>query len=225
MNYPRFNELFWEFAEFIEDLHALFLDSVVGYELMHENLDRHQSDLRKILGSHEYATKEFQDTCSIAYKDLGGQDHQLVSTSPLMKQGALRSRIEPDGKNTRTLGNMVIVSSYAYWEEYLRIEIGKAMGVLESDATNTKATSAILNKEVKNDFWGDMRYLRNSILHAHGVANSDVDRCKVIKWFKSGDKIVLGYQQIREIFLYLGAYRNEIHKMQFPSRAIRIPFN
>lgn len=225
MNYPRFNELFWEFAEFIEDFHALFLDSIVGYELIHENLERHQSDLRKILGSHEYATKEFQDTCLIAYKDLGGQDHQLVSTSPLMKQGPLRSRIESDGKNTRTFGNMIIVSSYAYWEEYLRIEIGKAMGVLDSDATNTDATRAILNEEVKNDFWGDMRYLRNSIVHAHGIANSDVDKCKVIKWFKSGDRIILGYQEIRAIFLFLGVYRNEIHKMQFPPLTIRIPVN
>lgn len=225
MNYPRFNELFWEFAEFIEDLHALFLDSVVGYELMHENLERHQSNLGKILGNHEFATKEFQDTCSIAYKDIGGQDHQLVSTSPLMKQGTLRSRIEPDGKNTRTLGDMVIVSSYAYWEEYLRIEIGKAMDVLDPDANNTEKTRDILNEKVRSDFWGDMRHLRNSILHAHGVANSDVDRCKVIKWFKSGDKIILGYQQVQAIFLYLGAYRNEIHKMQFPPRALRIPDN
>jgi len=225
MNYPRFNELFWEFAEFIEDLHALFLDSIIGYELIHENLERHQSDIREILGSHEYATKEFQDTCSITYKDIGGQDHQRVATSPLMKQGTLRSRIEADGKNTRTLGKMVIVSSYAYWEEYLRIEIGKAMGVVSSDATNTEETRAILNKEVKNDFWGDMRHLRNSILHAHGIANSEVDKCKVIKWFKSGDRIVLGYQKVRAIFLCLGAYRNEIHKMQFPTRTFRIPVN
>ena len=33
MNYPRLLELFWEFSQLIEDMHALYLDSVVGYEI------------------------------------------------------------------------------------------------------------------------------------------------------------------------------------------------
>ncbi len=223
MNYPRFNKLFWEFANYIEDLHALFLDSVVGYELLYQQLEQHQEDIRAFLGEHEYATKEFQDTCSIAYENLGGGAHRLVSTSPLMKQGELRRRIEPNGQNTKALGNMMVVSVYAYWEEHLRIEIGKAMEVLSANASNTEETRNILNREVVSDFWGDLRYFRNSILHCNGVANSDMSKCKVIKWFKPGEEIALNYKMIRAIFLYLGSYRNEIHKMQFPPGTLRIP--
>jgi hypothetical protein len=71
MNYPRFNELFWEFAKFIEELHALCLDSVVGYELMHEKLEKHQENLHLLLNEHEYAAKELQYTCSIASPNPG----------------------------------------------------------------------------------------------------------------------------------------------------------
>ncbi|HJV76203.1 MAG TPA: hypothetical protein VJ654_18430 [Noviherbaspirillum sp.] len=224
MNYPRFNELFWEFSKYIEDVHALYLDSVVGYELLYQSLERHQEEVGVILGNHEYADREFQDTCSIAYESLGGGDHRIVSTSPVMRQGDLRARIEVDGRNIQILGNMLVVSAYAYWEEYLRIEIGKAKGILPVDAKNSDETRAILNKAVVSDFWGDLRYLRNSIVHSHGVANSHMAKCKVIKWFKPGDKIVLNYQMVRALFLCMGAYRNEIHKMQFPPRHLTIPY-
>lgn len=223
MNYLRFNELFLEFSAFIESLHALYLDTIVGYELLHERLDSHQGKVRELLGQHEYATKEFQDTCAIAYESLGGSNFQLISNQPNMLQGKLRVRVEPNGKNAHALGNLLIVSAYTYWEEYLRIEIGKAKGVLTSDAGNSEETRKVLNKEVVNDFWGDMRHLRNSIVHSLGTANSEMARCKVIKWFKPGDKIELNNEMLRVIFLCMGLYRNEVHKMQFRPFSIRIP--
>lgn len=223
MNYPRFKELFWEFSSFIEGLHALYLDSIVGYELLNERLEKHQKQTRDFLGQHEYATQEFQDTCSIAYEHLGGGDHRLVSMSPLMRQGELRRRIEPNGQNAQSLGNLLVVSAYAYWEEYLRIEIGKAKGVIPADAGNTNKVRDILNQEVVSDFWGDLRHLRNSIVHSSGLANSEVAKCKVITWFKPGERILLNYQMVRALFLCMGAYRNEVHKMQFPPRFIQIP--
>jgi len=223
MNYIRFNELFHEFSKFIEHLHALYLDTIVGYELLHERLETHQDKIRELLGEYEYATKKFQDTCSIAYESLGVSNFQLVSNRSNMLQGEFRVRIKPNGQNAQALGNLLIVSAYAYWEEYLRIEIGKAKGVLAADAINCDETRKILNKEVVSDFWGDMRHLRNSIVHSLGVANSDMAKCKIIKWFKPGDNIEFNNEMLRAIFLSLGSYRNEIHGMQFRPRSIRIP--
>ncbi|WP_269540094.1 hypothetical protein [Cerasicoccus fimbriatus] len=224
MNYPRFNELYYLFGEFLEDLHALYLDSIVGYELLHERLEKHQDFRKEILGDHPLAKRESLDKLHISYKALGGTDYQAMSLKPLMTQGAFRSRIQPNGKNYQTLGSMIIVSSYAYWEEFLRIEIGKAMGVLDADAENSKETRKILNKEVRSDFWGDMRHLRTSIVHSLGLANSDMAKCKLIKWFKPGDRITFNNDQLREIFLLLGEFRNEIHAMQFPPRSFTIDF-
>ncbi|AOS84273.1 hypothetical protein BIU88_09100 [Chlorobaculum limnaeum] len=223
MNYLRFNELFWEFSDYIEEVHSLYLDSIVGYELLHDGLETQQEEIRKWLGDHEYAKKEFQDTRSIGYPDLGGGDHQIISMSAEMTQGDLRKRVETDGRNAQILGNMLVVSVYAYWEEYLRIEIGKAKGVLSPDAKNSEETRKVLNKKVVSDFWGDLRYLRNSIVHSHGVANSDMARCKIIKWFKPGDKIVLSYAMVRALFIKIALYRNEIYSLQFPPSFIHIP--
>jgi len=65
-------------------------------------------------------------------------------------------------------------------------------------------------------------YLRTSIVHNGGVATSDVAKCKIIKWFKPGDKITLWPQQMRAIFLALLRFHTELFKEQFPTQHIII---
>ena len=224
MNYKRLLELFWEFALKLEELHALYLDSLVGYSILYERLHAHQDAVRALLGDHECSTEEFQNTCSIVYKNLSNKDYTPVSMSPVMKQGAMKQRVVDDGKNALLLGNQCIVSAYAYWEEYLRIEIGKAVGVLQEGAEADDNTRVILNKHVASDLWGDLRYIRNSIIHHNGIANSDIARCKLIKFFSPGQRIELNHERMRAIFLAMGRYRNELHSMSLPSHPkLRIP--
>lgn len=223
-NHPRLLELFWEFASKLEELHTLYLDSLIGYSILHERLNAHQDAVRVALGDHEYATKEFQDTCSIAYNHLSNRDFAPVSMSPVMRQGEMRRRVEDDGRNTLLLGNQCLVSAYAYWEEYLRVEIGKAIGVLSQDAKADDVARKILNEHVKNDLWGDIRYIRNSLVHNNGIANSEMSKCRQIKWFAPGQVIELNHERMRAIFLAMGQFRNDLHAMSLPPpRKLRIP--
>ena len=224
MNHRRLLDLFYEFSAHIEALHTLYLDSLVGYSILHERLLAHQDSIRQILGDHEYATQEFQDTCSIIYKHLANRDYTPVSMSPVMKQGDMKLRVVDDGLNTRLLGRQCVVSAYAYWDEYLRIEIGKALGLLPASVlASKKKTQKILNEHVISDFWGDMRVIRNSIVHANGVANSDIIKCKILTRFKPGDHIELSRDYMHKIFLLMEDYRNQLHKMSLPEHSIRIP--
>lgn len=223
MDYPRFLELFWEFSRFVESLHTLYLDSLVGYSILHERLEGHQDSMQQLLGDHECATREFQDTCSIVYKDVSNRDFMPVSMSPVMKQGDLKSRVVDDGQNTLLLGRQCVVSAYAYWEEHLRMEVGKAMGVLAPTAEPNDETRKILNKHVVNDFWGDMGYIRHAIVHANGVAGEKIKKCRVLKWFNPGEAINLSHARMHRIFMLMGQYRNELHAHSLPKRTIRIP--
>lgn len=223
MNYKRLLKLFWEFADYVASLHTLYLDSIAGYSILHDRLLNHQQNINKILGDHEYATEQFQDTCSMKYKELCNKDFSPVSMSPLMKQGDIKKRTKEDGHNYLLLGNQCLVAAYSYWEEYLRIEIGKAVGILEDKAVDSKARRKILNKYIISDLWGDIKYLRHSIIHNNGIANSDIGKCKIFKWFKPGDPIALDYEKMRVIFLKLGAFRNELHNMSLPKKIIKLP--
>ena len=216
IDHKRLLKLFYEFARQLEEWHTLYLDSIAGYSILHERLLARQEDVRKALGEDKYTSIAFQDTCSVLYKNLCNKDVAPIALSPVMKQGDVKKRTQRNGHNYLLLGNQCVVSVYSYWEEYLRIEIGIALGKLRNGARNSETTKRILNQHVKVDLWGDLRYLRNSIVHNHGIANSDLSKCKVIRWFKPGERIVLDYDKMRALFFVMGCYRNKLHTMSLP---------
>jgi hypothetical protein len=146
MNYIRFNELFHEFARFVEQLHTLYLDSLSGFSVLHERLLDHQATMARLLNGSELAEEKFQDTCSMRYEDLCSKRFAPVALWTVMKQGHMKERLKDNGTNTVLLGRQCLVSAYGYWEEYLRPEVGKALGVLSLDANGRSEESRrILN--------------------------------------------------------------------------------
>ena len=113
IDYPRLLELSWEFSRRIEALHALYIDSVVGFKTLHSRLLSHQDDVKKFLGDHDYARTEFQDRCLVSYQELADRDEHLVSMSSVMNQGDVKERVRQNGQNTLLLGSQVVVSAYS----------------------------------------------------------------------------------------------------------------
>ena len=217
MNHKRFLELFWEFNDFIVSLHTLYLDSIIGFKALHNAVVNHQNQMIQLLGECEVTKQEFQNECSTTYKDLCNEEHSVVSLSPVMKQGDIKMRTKVNGTNWVLLGRQCIISAYSYWEEYLRKEIGLAMGVLDHRLHKTKEeVQEVLNQYVADNFWGDIRHFRNSIVHKNGVANSDIAKCKILKWFSPGEPINLDHEKMRVIFLNMEKYRNTLHSLSLP---------
>lgn len=215
INHKRFLELFWEFNEFIVSLHTLYLDSIIGYEALHNAVLTHQADLLRLLGECEVTEEEFQDKCGMTYGDLCNEEHSVVSLSPVMKQGDIKKRTNKNGTNTILLGRQCIVAACSYWEGYLRKEVGVALGVLDFKKHKGEKIKEILDEYVRDDFWGDICKLRNSIVHNKGVASSKM-KCKIIKWFSHGESINLDSQKMRFIFFNMGRYRNYLHTLSLP---------
>lgn len=224
-NFRRINELFVEFSRKLEEQHTYYLDSVVGYSKIDDVISSKQEKIIDILGKeHELANKGFLDTCSTVYKEIGKQNYTSVSLSPVMKQGDVKARNVVNGTNTLLLGSNCIVALYGYWEEYLRIELGIAKGIIPQGSTNTDEVRRELNKHVVSDIWGDLRHLRHSIVHSNGWAYSKIEKCKIITCFKENDYIILDFSKMQAIFLLLAEYRNELYKMSIPPRkGVRLP--
>jgi hypothetical protein len=77
---------------------------------------------------------------------------------------------------------MCLVMMYQYWEDKYRDEIATSKGITKD--------------ELSSDLFGDIRHLRNSIIHNNGRAISEVSRCKVLKWFKEDDEVVIDAQKM-----------------------------
>lgn len=215
-NYDKLTELFEEFSNYTESLHTLYLDSVIGYEFINKNLNQRQSEMSEILKNHGFSDTLPKDDLAMSYNWLVGKDVTPISLSPVMSQGNIKNRTKHNGSNYYRLGSQCIIEAYSYWEEYLRLEIGIALGVISANSSQSEGIRSILNKEVTSDFWGDIRYLRNSIVHNKGKANSDTKNCKLLKWFKPEDVIELSYEKMDQIFRQMGKYRYEIQNMSYP---------
>ncbi len=223
MDYKRLNSLFHELSKKIEEQHTLYLDSIIGYSIVHERLLKKQNDVKRILGNHEFGTLEFQDKCTTLYKQLSGKDFVPVSKSPVMKQGDVKERTKKNGRNYLIMRAQCVVSMYSYWEEYLRIEIGIAKGLLPKGSKPNGKNREILNEHVTSDIWSEIKWLRHSIVHNNGVANRNMKNCKILKCFPPGTEIHLDYEKMQTIFLLFGYYRNELHSMSLPqSKGIRL---
>lgn len=92
---------------------------------------------------------------------------------------------EEKGWNLRLVGNYCLVALYQYWEENTRPRIAKVFRV----GTN----------EIRNPLFGDIRTIRNAIIHNKGIATSDVEKNRFFKWYKRGEEIIIDKQQYLEM--------------------------
>lgn len=72
---------------------------------------------------------------------------------------------------------MCIVAIYEFWAGKFRKEIASMFGVNPDD--------------FKHDLFGDIRHIRNVIIHKKSIADSNVENCTMLKWFKMGEEIAI----------------------------------
>ena len=94
-----------------------------------------------------------------------------------------------NGSNYKFIGSMCLITIYQYWEDYFRGEIARQL--------------AVNKDEIISDIMGDLRLIRNSLIHHGGVALKEVEGCKVIKWFKEGDIIAINENRFKEIIFII----------------------
>lgn len=222
MNYRKVHDLAGEMGRYLNQIQGLYLDAVAGFSFVRSRVVRQQEFVRKAIDDPEIATEVFQDTCTFSYE---GIFRQGIGASGIHRatEGEVKKRNHPDGDNYAVLGRLCVVSLFAFWEDHFRREYAVAKGVLDSEEKSEKVVKAILAEHAADDFWGDMGCLRNAIIHNQGIANSKVARCKLIRWFRVKDKINIGPEKMRAIFLSVLSFRNRIFSESHPPMVLRVP--
>lgn len=215
-DYRRMAELFNEFDALWNRLQAFYLDSVAGFHFITEYVHNKQTHARRLVHGSDLDSEEFQDTRMFSYDGIF-KDEFCTSGIHRFTQGQMKARNAHDGENLKTLGQICLVSFYDFWQDYLREEYVKAKGLFDPDRRNES-----LRVHASRDIWGDLYYLRTAIVHHRGIATDAVSKCKLIKWFKPGDEIAISPEQMRDIFLRLLGYKNELFSEQFPPSTITL---
>jgi hypothetical protein len=166
-----------DFISTAEVIYSIFRDCRRAFELSLQSLNAQQEAmLRDFASKGQRWTIEDLDTKSYHYA-IRDEENGSVRSAATITQGEWKSKIGKDGTNIRIIGNMCLVMIYQYWEDKYRDEIA--------------ASKDITKDELSSDLFGDIRHLRNSIIHNNGRAISEVSRCKILKWFKKDDEVVI----------------------------------
>jgi hypothetical protein len=215
VNYERLHQLSDEFTNFWQRLQALYLDAAAGFALVRAHVEQEQSTSRAYVQGSELDSEEFQDTRMFTYGRIFSESF-CTSGIHEAKQGEVKARNAPDGANFIALGQLCLVSFYDFWNEYLRREYVVAKGKLDPKESDKDVVKCAVREHASHDLWGDIRRLRESIVHHRGIAVPEVAQCRLIKWFQPGDSIALNPDRMRTLFLALLKFRNELFKEQFP---------
>ena len=92
----------------------------------------------------------------------------------------------PDGQFSDTLAKAVLVYVYAEWEEHYRIKYAKSIG------TNKGSVCC--------DLMGDLRRVRNCIVHAQSIVTNEHERRTVMQWPKCSGNLKITFQMMTQFF-------------------------
>lgn len=169
VDYRRLAQLSEEFTGLWNRLQAFYLDAAAGFFFVRNYVEAEQAKARQYVHGSECDSEQFQDTRIFTYSGIFPEEF-CTSGIHQATQGEVRQRNAPNGDNLTTLGQLCVVSFYDFWNDYLRREYAIAKGYLDRDEQDSSVVKERLRKHASHDLWGDLYYLRTSIVHNQGVA-------------------------------------------------------
>src|SRR5258706_4576392 len=183
-----------EFMRFSYDLFGAYLDALAGLDQIREDLiKRQKAKIAELKNTQpEKATVEFMDQVALDHRfqaDERGPAEILHRST----QGDFKQRTASGGLDARFLSQMLVALLYGAWEDGYRGRIAMSLGHSVKNALGS-------------DLFQDICKLRQAIVHNHGRATEDVERAKIIRWFRQGDEICISRERARQLLDELDHY-------------------
>jgi hypothetical protein len=174
-----------EFLSISRDIISVYFDAITGFDRNLEWMNNNQKkSVEYFKGKSEDITIAKLDEAAFIYGD-GNPNLGMPEIFHYATQKEYKDRNKPDERNYKFIGNMCLITIYQYWEDNYREKLANTLS-LQKDA-------------IKSDLFGDIAIIRNSIIHNNSVASSKVNKCKILKWFQSGDRIFINQDMLKTI--------------------------
>lgn len=181
----EYDDIVKGFIDFVNLQVGVYMGSIAGFSGAKIQMER---QVAKVLRpqSRTIDARGEQVITHQSFEDPQSPDvihSRIVSAENFIKENS------PDGINQRQLSYSVIVFIFTYWEDEIRPNLAKAANI---DV-----------KDVKSEIMGDLRCIRNSILHTKGVFTPEWhSKLVVLKdCFPVGQRIEISYELMHQIFV------------------------
>lgn len=194
---PKLFEVAMEFMRFTHELWGAYLDALSGLRCVQERLVEFQNaKIAEIKGKDAaQASVEFMDTQTLSHEFEASTEEpqRLLHRST---QGQFKRRTAVDGPDARLVGYMMTALLYGAWEVY-RVKLAVALGDSQKNA-------------LQSDLFGDLAQLRHAIVHNGGIATEEVERSKILRWFRRGELMFITSAQADALYHAIDCYITEL---------------
>ena len=179
------NELVDEFWEKVDSIYGVYLDGVEGFQEIHDKtkstFEKTARQVEEQAGFKMNPEQIIQAFARLAKPEEKGKPKALhqVNFQARMK------RNKPDGNNMIYIGQVCVVSIYQFWNDHYRNKIAKFLGY----ETN----------QLQVNLFGDLKNIRDSIIHNNGFAINRIKNNNVITVFSPKQLITINKKLFEQI--------------------------
>lgn len=174
-----------EFIDFVNLQVGVYMNSIAGFAGAKIQMER---QVARVLRTQSRKTDARGDQV-ITHQSFEDPQRPDVIHSRIVTTKSFIQENSPGAINQRQLSYSVIVFIFTYWEDEIRPRL--------AEAANVEA------KDIKSEIMGDLRCIRNSILHTKGVFTPDWHKKLVIlkDCFAVEEQIEVSYELMHQIFV------------------------
>jgi hypothetical protein len=176
-----------DYIEFLNGQQGMYMDALAGFAGHHTQIERQIHREQRPTG-----VRQGEDGKSVvlwtSYEDPTQPDvihNRIIRATDYLATNA------PGGANEQQHAHSILVFIYTYWELETRPRLAGAKGCDVSD--------------IRADIMGDLRLLRNAILHAKGIIRADTYRGmkKLTPWLIVDQPAHISFERMKQIFIWL----------------------
>jgi hypothetical protein len=183
-----FDEVVREYIDFVNEQVGAYMSALAGFAGHHARVSRqvHRAN-------HPVATKPadrdgMPTVVWASYEDPTKPDiihNQIIRSDEYLEAN------RPGGRNEQQHSRSILIFLFTYWEAEIRPRLARAKGVAPND--------------IQSDIMGDLRTLRNVILHAKGVLRPDKHASLRLlgDMFEADKELVFSYEGMHRIFVLI----------------------
>jgi len=181
------DEIIREYIDFVNRQVGVYMDALAGFEGHYTRVERQVHRVSRPKSS-SIDEKGQQVVVWASYEDPTQPDiihNRIIKATDYIEANAR------DGSNSQQHSQAIMVFLYSYWEEEIRPRLAVALGIEKNS--------------IRSNIMGDLRILRNVILHAKGVLSKEKhDELNILKGMFHEDKgIIIPYENMHKIFVLI----------------------
>jgi hypothetical protein len=182
-----FDDVVREYISFVNEQVGTYMDALAGFAGHHARVEQ---QTHRVSRPSRAAKNEKGESVIVwaSYEDPTKPDvihNRIVRAVDYVAANA------PGGSNEQKLARAIVVFLFTYWEDEIRPRLARAKGVEI--------------KEIRSDIMGDLRVLRNVILHSKSLLRAEKHKelKKLGGMFAIDQPLHISYEDMHQIFVLI----------------------